>query len=141
MKKLIVSTLLVTALALTATSQMVTEKITGNWSESKTAGGSVVESKNWHFAADGNGTVQIKNKGLKLRCTTHVPFTWTITGDSIKIMLGKADAECELIGGDDSNSSYANEKVNKYSNKTDTYFLKFEDSKNLVMGENKLKKD
>jgi hypothetical protein len=141
MKKLIVSTFLVTALALTATSQTATEKITGNWTASKSAGGSVVETKNWHFAADGNGTVEIKNKGLKLRCTTYVPFTWAITGDSIRIVSGKADAECEIIGGDDSNSSYAIEKVNKYSNKTDTYFLKFEDSKNLVMGESKLKKD
>jgi spore coat protein U-like protein len=89
MKKLIVSAFLLTTFALTAASQTTTEKITGNWIESKSTNGSVVATKNWHFAADGNGTVEIKTKeSIRLRCTTDVPFTWTITGDSIKIMSG-----------------------------------------------------
>lgn len=93
-----------------------------------------MKKADWMFSADGKGFLSLNTKGTRVRCSIKQPFTYSIIGDSIKIVSGLADT---MVGGD-SGDSMSKQKEQEYSNKTYTLLLTFEGSKDLIMGSAKL---
>lgn len=138
MKKHFFPFLCLLALATAANAQTAAEKIIGKWTPV-----TADNIKSWNFAADSSGSTAIRTYGGRTYCNISQPFTWTISGDSIRIVIGNASAECTSPeGGSEANeTSLSKRKAEEYSNKTYTYYIKFADAKNLKMGEYSLKKE